>query len=120
MGQDNFPLMETPTVPGIVLKHLKHSQLPPTWRKDMSAGPSTRFRVAVDPEGTPDEDGLLKAELLPDESAPKQPDTVPVTKAARTTILAKLARGKGHEDSEHWIALIKAGRTRSELTTPLS
>lgn len=110
-------------MPGIVLKHLKRNQLPPTWRKGMFASSGTLFRVVVDPEGSPDEDALLKAELLPQKSGPKRPAekrSTPVIKAVHTAILAKLSRGKGREDSAQWIALIKAGRTRSELKTPLS
>ncbi|MCH8157285.1 MAG: hypothetical protein IID18_05970 [Nitrospinae bacterium] len=115
--------METTTVPGIVLKHLKRSQLPATWRKSVPADPDTRFRVAVDPEGAADEVGLLRAELLPatDEPHPYADHRTPsVAKKARTEILAKLARKKGQEDSAEWIATIKSGRTQSELKIPLS
>ncbi|KMP11359.1 hypothetical protein UZ36_04715 [Candidatus Nitromaritima sp. SCGC AAA799-C22] len=115
--------METITVPGIVLKHLKRSQLPATWRKSVPADPDTRFRVAVDPEGAADEDGLLRAELLPatDEQHPSIAPMPPsVAKRTRMEILAKLARKKGQEDSAEWIATIKAGRAQSELKIPLS
>lgn len=67
MGSDNLTLMEISTVTGIVFKHIKGSQLPPTWRKKLPADSNETYRITVQPESEVDEDGFPKEELFREE-----------------------------------------------------